>query len=992
MNIAVENTLRSIDNVDRLTDLAAISIYNTSHEAIDKFDVMQEFASPDYVEGEFVQESLLTGVLIGAGILGVAISAFLIIKKIIESKAKGDPNAASNTVAGVNLLNPDEVGKLFDEWDNKYFKKYPDLVAENVPGVGELGAYNGLLLEAIRGFCGEATHLADTVGSVDDAQLKEGIAMLEKEFDNGISMDEILSKMGRVDKNNFAQIKSEAMAISKTLKEFDNQVARTIDEFKVKAKEQNTNPDGEENKQITEESIKFLEKTLKAKADTAGKIMQDFRTKCLDGIGKALETELGKRSSSLTYTDDAKNKKYNQAIDKVFGPAATSNKDFVKNYLADNDGDFKGCLTTAYQAMLEGKAKSDVKQKVSQDLYNKVSQVANIMGYTEELPKPPFELTLSDASNTDVAEAIRGASGNSKQQATADSAFTDASDTEVGRLIRGDSDTETQTKQTNPDDAFSDASNTETGRMIQQAMGGTESPSPKQATSDSAFSDASDTEVGRLLRGETEGTPESKAEEKEVGDKQDNTEFENKVKVKVSKAVDAGIDERAAELIARGDAPGIASALGKFNISKPEAREQYIVLYDNLNKALDFFGYAPLKQITENGIDKFMTPDQLNAKYGEPSQNDSAFSDAGDTEVGKLLRGETDETPEAEKEDTEETEPKSELPDAHIMNKEEAEKVSAKPFAPERISSSELNSNTAAEDRAKQIGAEDRAKLQSEIDRAKLEAQLKAANNPNAVLSNANDSEAAAAIQNQLNSETSDSEDEHKPELTGADENIIQQISANTGFDESRVENIYNILKANTNPEDVKHAFIANTFRPIISMPGFNQNMANKSLETNYDYFKTIADAAKIPFDVQPITVSNATINDIYNIINNTNTDTETKIEKIADQVEADSEAEEPENEILNAADTTDTADAIKEKYSSAIDELFPADKFSESDINRVKKHIIEDHNGDLNEYLNRFYASHTDKQNKARYRRIAELAKKIGYTEELPKPTNSPS
>ena len=36
----VEQTLYSIDNIDRLTDLAAISIYNTSHEALDKYDIM----------------------------------------------------------------------------------------------------------------------------------------------------------------------------------------------------------------------------------------------------------------------------------------------------------------------------------------------------------------------------------------------------------------------------------------------------------------------------------------------------------------------------------------------------------------------------------------------------------------------------------------------------------------------------------------------------------------------------------------------------------------------------------------------------------------------------------------------------------------------------------------------------------------------------------------------------------------------------------------
>lgn len=86
----VEKTLQSIDNIDRLTDLAAISIYNTSYEALDKYDIMQEHATPEYVNEEFIQESVLAGVLIGAGIIGVAVSAFFIIKKIIDSGVKGD--------------------------------------------------------------------------------------------------------------------------------------------------------------------------------------------------------------------------------------------------------------------------------------------------------------------------------------------------------------------------------------------------------------------------------------------------------------------------------------------------------------------------------------------------------------------------------------------------------------------------------------------------------------------------------------------------------------------------------------------------------------------------------------------------------------------------------------------------------------------------------------------------------------------------------------
>ncbi len=112
----VEKTLQSIDNIDRLTDLAAISIYNTSYEALDKYDIMQEHATPEYVNEEFIQESVLAGVLIGAGIIGVAVSAFFIIKKIIDSGVKGDKSKKDSkggtSAAGIDLTNPEEAKKF----------------------------------------------------------------------------------------------------------------------------------------------------------------------------------------------------------------------------------------------------------------------------------------------------------------------------------------------------------------------------------------------------------------------------------------------------------------------------------------------------------------------------------------------------------------------------------------------------------------------------------------------------------------------------------------------------------------------------------------------------------------------------------------------------------------------------------------------------------------------------------------------------------------
>lgn len=548
-NNVVEKTLKSIDNIDRLSDLAAISIYNTSHEAIDKFDVMQEHATPEYVEGEFVQESLLTGVLIGAGIIGVAISAFLIIKKIIESKAKGDPNAAPNTVAGVNLLNPDEINKLFDGWNDKYFKNHPDLVAEDVPGadVGELNTYNGMLSGSIRAFCDNATKMIDGLNELSDANMKAAIDDLNKEFDSNINMDELVSKTGRVDKNTILQIKAAAEDISKTLGEFDMQVTKCIEGFRNKEKDnQNSGSDNEENK-ISEENIKLLEKALKAKANTAGTIMVNFRNKCLEGIAQALDAKVKEAEGQAK----AKQQQHQQ----------------------DNTG-----LTPEQKQLILKKVQARVPEADEHNISDEIARfgVAKSEQELRSLLDAEFEAMESNPND--------GSKESFERMATVAS--------EIAQI-----------KGFNWNESVSTLYN------LNALVPGEDTENPSTPKTD----ETSDTH---------EKTPEISS---------DNPE--DKIKEKVSNAVAAGIDETAANLVARGDASGIASALGKFNISKPEAREQYIALYDNLNKALDFFNLASLKNIPENGIDKFMTPDEVKNKYGDTSSEDEIKNKFDDTQV-----------------------------------------------------------------------------------------------------------------------------------------------------------------------------------------------------------------------------------------------------------------------------------------------------------------------------------------------------------------------
>jgi hypothetical protein len=122
----VEKTMHSIKNIDRLTDLAAIDVYNTTHDTINKYEIMKEHATEEYTNESFYQESVLAGVLIGAGVLGVAISAFFIIKKIIDSKDSADSSVKSSdgkmVAAQVDLTDPKSTEKYLSDLGDRLKK------------------------------------------------------------------------------------------------------------------------------------------------------------------------------------------------------------------------------------------------------------------------------------------------------------------------------------------------------------------------------------------------------------------------------------------------------------------------------------------------------------------------------------------------------------------------------------------------------------------------------------------------------------------------------------------------------------------------------------------------------------------------------------------------------------------------------------------------------------------------------------------------------
>ena len=431
-NNVVEKTLKSIDNIDRLSDLAAISIYNTSHEAIDKFDVMQEHATPEYVEGEFVQESLLTGVLIGAGIIGVAISAFLIIKKIIESKAKGDPNAASNTPEGADLTKPEDIQKLFDKWKTEYFNKYPDLAVDNVKcaDAKQMSEYATIMTDSVNQFTDRVNVAVDEyMDNGSEEKLIEHINDIAALI-GGADISTVLSSEGRIDQSTIGNLEVSAVAIARSFKDFDGIIKNNIANFEKKAKEKNDNGTEEEgsNSKVSEKTIKQFSDILKKKAEETGKIMVSFRKNVLGGFEAAIKAAVNEKTGqtkqqtgngSNGLTDEQKQRILN--IMKVYYPEDEKQINDEINVFdaAESADELKEILDEAYEELSPGKGAKDAFIRIA----GVAEQVAAHKHFDWPIRADNYDLKRLDSEDTDTGtdtDARGSGEGEPKTQDNAD--------------------------------------------------------------------------------------------------------------------------------------------------------------------------------------------------------------------------------------------------------------------------------------------------------------------------------------------------------------------------------------------------------------------------------------------------------------------------------------------------------------------------------------------------------------------------------------------
>lgn len=121
MNKNVIDAMNSINSIDRLQNEAYLDVHNAIMESQNKYQIIKEHGTVEYAQNEFYQESVLAGVLIGLGVIGLIVSTILIIKKVNETSGKGSGKSSKESPSGdVNLLDQKSVAAEHAKFKAKF--------------------------------------------------------------------------------------------------------------------------------------------------------------------------------------------------------------------------------------------------------------------------------------------------------------------------------------------------------------------------------------------------------------------------------------------------------------------------------------------------------------------------------------------------------------------------------------------------------------------------------------------------------------------------------------------------------------------------------------------------------------------------------------------------------------------------------------------------------------------------------------------------------
>ena len=283
----VEKTMHSIKNIDRLTDLAAIDVYNTTHDTINKYEIMKEHATEEYTNESFYQESVLAGVLIGAGILGVAVSAFFIIKKIIDSKSQvTTKNSDGSTSVAVDLSDPKSTEKFITKLKERASKLNADTKVTTSQSINPEAAEKeiAILEEVVQKF-------QEIIDNKDDtAKIKSILSGLKTDTDfNQLTNQAFVSGNKEITLGNYV----EELGIGEMVN-----FSKKINELKTKCDKAEKTINGMKANKETDSSTEGI-------TDAEIKSLKDFSTL----VAKALDSMLNKSnamcSSANTILDQA---------------------------------------------------------------------------------------------------------------------------------------------------------------------------------------------------------------------------------------------------------------------------------------------------------------------------------------------------------------------------------------------------------------------------------------------------------------------------------------------------------------------------------------------------------------------------------------------------------------------------------------------------------------------------------------------------------------
>lgn len=318
---AINKALESINAIDTLTNEAVIDMFHTTNDTINKYDIMKEHATPDYTDAIFYQESVLAGVLIGAGVLGVAVSAFFIIKKILDNdKAKKSSDSSDGKAANDLAVSDPKSVETFIKRIQDAIKKGPaDLSIKSYRGISS--ERSDEFATAFAAYIAALDEIIDAGENVTDEiiakcnQAGQRCADIAKNLFTAPSSDSILATEAL---ENFKNIEK----ISEKFAEFDNQMKKIKDlENKIKEKSKNT-----EANNTDETKIKSINQTTNNISQAISSILATT-----EQIGGAIETSIENAQEELTKKKKSEDSsKEDSSEDKASennaGAGATENK------------------------------------------------------------------------------------------------------------------------------------------------------------------------------------------------------------------------------------------------------------------------------------------------------------------------------------------------------------------------------------------------------------------------------------------------------------------------------------------------------------------------------------------------------------------------------------------------------------------------------------------------------------------------------------------